>query len=518
MKITNLKKEDIIRSYNYTKKLAFKAFKAGDFEKSLHYIQISTHVAYNFNWIYSDDDFEQLLTKISNALLKPKSNYKCLSNHYVFYDSFSTDNRALTQQYIRALMALGCDFLYIAESSKKNEQGEDIFKELESYKKVEVFEIPQNIGSKEILTLVYDKIVSYKPTKLFMHIHPWSVSAITVFNALPKGIIKYKINLTDHAFWLGNRCLDYSVEFRPRGCTLSEERRNISKDQILFLPYYPIKGDHIFKGFPKECTKEKIIIFSGGSPYKVYGKNGEYFDLIRNILIENPNTIFLYAGDGDLAPMRKFIKRNYLKERFILIGNRRDINAVFEHCDIYLGTYPIQGGLMSQLAAINGKPIIAYASNDLDGIVEGIVCYNGIMHITYTDKNLFFNEVKHLIDDADYRKQKGSEIKACLPTKKQFEENFQKLLNSDKTEFNYKDVKINYDAVFQLYLEIENKFQYVYKTLILKEFKLKTVYLNPKIIMWFAGYLFCSQGRGMILRKIFKMHGIAQNNGGIIGV
>ena len=45
------------------------------------------------------------------------------------------------------------------------------------------------------------------------------------------------------------------------------------------------------------------------------------------------------------------------------IGRRKRmaaIDAVFENCDIYLGTYPICGGLMSQYAAMHAKPILAY--------------------------------------------------------------------------------------------------------------------------------------------------------------
>ncbi len=502
MKITRLNKSNILHGFKYTKKSAEKMFQRRNYEKCLNYIQLSAKIAYQFNWIYSDDKLEEMLSNISKSLIEPAYEYTAVKNRFVFYDSFSTDNRALTQQYIRALNTANCELLYITELSKDNKQGKDIFKELNSFDKVEIWEVPQNIGEENQIKSIYEKIVSYAPEKIFIHVHPWSVNAIVAFYALPKEIVKYKINLTDHAFWLGNKCLDYSIEFRSRGCTLSTEMRSIKEDRLLLLPYYPITSETPFKGFPEEFTPDKVIFFSGASVYKVYGKSWEYFKLVKQLLDENPGVVFLFAGAGDMEPMRKFIKKNELEKRFLMIGNRTDIGEVFRHCDIYMGTFPNGGGLMSQLAAFYEKPIIAYTTPDLGGMVEQFVCHNNTTSITYMDKKLFFEEAKQLIENEGYRKQKGKELKACLITRQQFETAFVNTITTNTSHYSFEHTETNHDARFELNLEIENKFQFDYKRLMLNSFKLRTAYLFPKIFLWFVVYFFTKQDWKMIQRKM----------------
>lgn len=499
----SLNKRNITRSYNYSKKEAGVAFRKGNPEDSLEYIELSARIAYQFNWIYADEELEKLLENISNVLIDPVANYKPIQSRFVFYDTFSTDNRALTQQYIRALMSMGRHFLYITESTKSNRHGQHIFSELAAYDKVEIFEVSQSISRTEQISIVYQKIVSYLPDKLFIHTHPWSVVAFTAFYALPKEIIRYKINLTDHAFWLGNNALDYSIEFRARGCTLSKEMRHIPADRILLLPYYPVINEISFKGFP-EISKGKVIIFSGSSFYKVYGKNGEFFKLVKQLLNENPESVLLFAGAGEDTPIIKFIKENNFEQRFILIGNRIDINEVFKHCDIFLGTFPFGGGLMTQYAALHTKPILAYTTPELDGKVESFVCHHNNVLLTFTDKNLFFEEARRLIGDAEYRRKKGSEVKDCMITQKQFDELFVQTISDNKSVFTYSDVSTNHEARFQLYLEQENNFQFDYKRLIVDTFRFKTVFLFPKIFFWFLCHFLARPDLKMIERKFLS--------------
>lgn len=502
MKITRLNKFDILHGFNYSKKSAMKMFQNNNFEKCLSYIALSAKIAYQFNWIYSDNELEELVSNVSKSLMKPVGKYNSIKNRYVFYDSFSTDNRALTQQYIRALMVSNCDLLYITETTKDNKQGKDIFTELRSCDKVEIWEVPQNIEIEKQIKLIYDKIISFAPEKLFIHIHPWSVNALVAFYALPKQIIKYKINLTDHAFWLGNECLDYSIEFRSRGCTISTEMRNIKENRLLCLPYYPITNNKSFQGFPEECSPDKVIILSGGSVYKVYGKNWEYFELVKRLIHENPSVVFLFAGAGDMEPMQQFIKKNNLEKRFLMIGNRTDIEEVFKHCDIYMGTFPNGGGLMSQLAAYYEKPIIAYTTEELGGFVEQFVCHNNLASITYMDENAFLKKAKRLITDECYRIQKGKELKECLITQQQFETAFAKTISLNTTTYSFEHIETNFNARFELHLELENNFQFDYKRLMINNYKLRTAFLFPKIFMWFILYFTTNPDWKMIHRKL----------------
>jgi hypothetical protein len=498
-----LTKQNIIYSYSYSKSRSLKAFKHNRYEQSLNFIKIAAQIANNFNWIYYDDDLEKQLKIISTILLKPTNNYKISEvNRIVFYDSFSWDNKGLTQQYIRAFMSFNWEILYITESSHENKISKNIFNELKSYDKSEIFEVPQNIERTEQIRIIYKKIISFKSGKLFMHLSPSAVSAITAFYALPKEITKYQINLTDSSFWLGNRCLDYTLDFMPIGCIISKEKRDINDNQILLQPMYPIISKSDFEEFPEKYTKDKIIIFSGATFYKVFGDNGEFFSLVKQILDDNQNAVFLFAGTGDYFQMNNFIKKNGLEHKFILLGLRSDINEVFKHCDIYMGTYPKGGGLMSLYAAMNGKPILNYKTEEEGFEVEEVVCQIKNCKITFTDKENFFIEAKRLINNVDYRQQRGSQIRSCLNTKEQFNTSLKQTIISNKNQKKYQDIKIDFDQVFSQNVENENTIQNSHKLFIIKKFNMQTIIFFPKIFLWFVLFIFSKRGVDKILNRL----------------
>jgi hypothetical protein len=197
------------------------------------------------------------------------------------------------------------------------------------------------------------------------------------------------------------------------------------------------------------------------------------------LLTENQNAILFYAGNGDIRPIEKFINKNKFKKRIYLLAERKDINELFKKCDIYLGTYPYAGGLMSQYAAINGKPILAYSSSQLSGnFVEGIVCHHEIQQITYTDLDDFFAEAKKLCADKEYREQKGTELQKCVITSKEFEKRLYDILYRNYID-KFNKITIDYDKIYDLYLEVENKYQDEFKILLARTYKYRMFLIFP---------------------------------------
>ena len=486
--------------YYRLKRHAFKSYKSGFFDKCLKYINISAHIAYKFSWIFKDDDFELLLMKISKSILKPVEHYTPVENKYVFYDSFSYDNRGLTQQYIRALMNLNIDFLYITESSDKNRYSQEIISELIEYNKVEIIEIPNDFKYTKKIDMIYNKIVSYKPSKLFMHLAPYAVSPLVAFYALPKEIIKYQINLTDHAFWLGVGCLDYSFEFRPYGCTLTTNQRKISKERILLMPYYPIVNKLKFQGFPVEC-EGKVIVFSGGAYPKILGENNFFLNLVKRMLLANADAIFLFAGSGDAEPINKFISENELENRFILLGHRTDINEVFKHCDIFMSTYPLGGGLMAQLAAINSKPIISYSTIDkISSWPEETICQFKKIKITHTDIDEFLIEAHKLISNVNYRLSTGVDLKECVVSIDKFNTTFINTIKNNVNQVQYDNIDVNVDLICKHNIDIENS-NNEFKIHLLKSIKLRILYISPTLFLWALTYFFTKSFRLKVCRR-----------------
>lgn len=498
----NLTKEYILSCYDKTKHLAKRSFEKGLYNKSLKYVNIAARIAYQFNWIYRDDDLEELLANISKQTISKREHYTPIENRYVLYVATLIDNKGEIQQYLRALIACEAELLVIVEKEYGKEAAATIA-EIDAYPKAKIYTLQGDRTDVESnAQKLYDTIVNFRPSKLFMHLHPEYCFAIIVFDSLPEEITNYQINLTDHAFWLGCKCLDYIFEFRPYGCIVSQEKRKIDKDRILLLPYYPILDHRNFQGFPRSCTEDKIILFSGGALYKIYGGNGLYFKIVKRILDENPQAILLYIGDGDTRAVNAFIAENKYKNRFILLEFRQDINEVFKHCDIYICTYPSTGGLMCQYAAVNGKPILSYNEPKFQSkFIEDIICVNANVQLTFTDPNRLIEEAGKLITDRTYRKKKGAELQHAVITQEQFEREFKSIINSNKNRRQYEHQNIDYDAFFARYLELENKYMDTFKLFIIRKFKFATLKYFPRMTIWFIGYMLSGKGIKFVIKR-----------------
>ena len=78
------------------------------------------------------------------------------------------------------------------------------------------------------------------------------------------------------------------------------------RKQILLNPLYPIIDNVLFNGFPKE-TEGKLVFFSGGALYKIYGQKGQFMDMMKHILEVVPNSIILYAGTGNEKILKHYM-------------------------------------------------------------------------------------------------------------------------------------------------------------------------------------------------------------------
>lgn len=450
---------EVKSGYAAIKKLAFLEFKKGNYNKSLDYIDKAATIASQIMWRYADEDLDNLHKKIAEKIIKSKNeNFQKKENKVVFYDYFGS-TFILAIQYITALSRMNYQILYVFEEQNW-EVNVSVMQILKGIPNVEIKIIPKNHSKSARVIEIFDTIVSFEPSKLFLHINTLS-DCLPAIHVLPSGIKRYYINLGDHAFWLGTKAIDYSFEFRSFGAVLSYEKRGISKDKLLLLPYYPIINGYDFQGFPKECDN-KVVIFSGGDFYKMVDANNTYWYLVKEILIQNPEAVIVFANKilnskGQVF-LDKFISENKFEERFLPIGFRPDINEVFKHCDIFLGTCPMSGGLMSQYAAFNSKPVLQYYPEELFAFeeTESMICFNKKLQISYTNKKDFLFEAKKLIQNAIYRRNKGAELNDCLITKKQFDTLFADSFITHKSQLEIVPIDVNYKALSKWWLDVNN--------------------------------------------------------------
>lgn len=475
MKPLRLSLNDIKNAYRGVKAHAIRAYKDGDYERSMQYVRHCATIAQQFNWIYADDELENLLKEISTKIVPPTS-YIPNENRVVLFDDFCV-SFILALQYLEALVVAGKEVMYLT-LSQHDERFADIVSLIkEKYPTIKIVSVNQKTIIKSSIE-VYKEIITFSPQKVLFHMTANSLAFPAVY-ALPHSIDTYIINLADQTFWLGAKAIKYVLEFRQFGVSVSQQRRGIKSNQQLLVPFYPIVDNNPFKGFPKECTeKGKVLVFSGGDIYKVLDENRMYWHLVKRLLDTFPEVNFLFATKEDNLGtqfLRKFIKDNHFEGRFIYTKFRPDINEVMAHVDIFMGTCPVCGSLMSQLAARNATPILQYYyPGTPDDETEQAICINEQFAISFQDEELFMQEAERLIKDATYRNQQGLRLKNAMVTIPQFNQLVTDTLFTNKTQMPLEPFVMDYKQLDDRWFALEkagymNSMSYLYGLLGVKK-------------------------------------------------
>jgi hypothetical protein len=403
----------------------------------IKYLKSAAWWAYFFNIAFKDEILEALTKQISLKIKKSFESYVPNKDNIVFYDSFAFDHRGLTQQYIRALMAQNKNLLFITDAQNNAPISQEIFHELNGYSKAKIIHVPSQISGLKRSQFIYEQIVLFGSSKVLMHLMPNAVEVLVAMHALPKAITRYQVNLTDHTFWLGTTALDYSLEFRPKGMKNSEVGRGIEKSHLLLCPYYPIIDDIPFEGFPFEKKQDDIVVFSGGASYKFVDPKASFAQIIKCVLDENSNAVWVHAGDG-MDVIRRLLLEimddSYFK-RIHLIGVRNDIAEVFNHCDIYCNSFPMGGGLMCLYAAHYGKPMLSLKGNNSG--ISNIVSQLRQVSLESNNMDELCQEAHKLISDENYRFSRGEEVRSCIVDERWFNETVASLLETNTNILHY---------------------------------------------------------------------------------
>ncbi|MFZ4739766.1 MAG: hypothetical protein ACOYLE_01220 [Bacteroidales bacterium] len=360
MKVT----KDVIRKEYYQAiSTAEKEILKKKYNNALGYFEYAARIAYRFPIIsnFIDENIEKNLkiiaeNKFSSYMFHPENDDKI-----VYYCSQLRDNGALVEQYLDYFIEREKQVLIIVPDIKETKNGEVIFSKIKNYNKIKLF-IPCTKDKIQKIKEIREEIQKFKPDKAFLHFTPWDIIGFVTFsnlNIIPRFFIVH----TDHTFWIGKNCADYFIEFRKFGIAISEKRREINRDKIFHIPFYPINNGKSFEGLPFD-TCDKIIGISGASLYKYYlDKNLTYFKIIAELLRENINFIFcLCAISGNPSRIYQIFNNFGVQDRFFYLGDRKDFYNLVGNCNIFFESYPQKGGL-SMLYAIEQKiPVIGIST------------------------------------------------------------------------------------------------------------------------------------------------------------
>jgi hypothetical protein len=151
-----------------------------------------------------------------------------------------------------------------------------------------------------------------------------------------------------------------------------------------------------------------------------------------------------------------------------LIGNRRDINEVYKHIDIYINTYPFSGSLMMQYAIAHKKPVLSLCDKDLVYVrMDKLFDKAWDEKFIITDIEKFVQIANQLIRRADYRHQYAGELAEGIDTTLEFEKKFALLLHNNYLQegIDMRSFEINTHAVANFHINMDNLFFKEYRYL-----------------------------------------------------
>lgn len=409
-------KNTVIKDYVKLKKLAFKCAKKHDYNATALYLMQASSLMYNSNLFYVDEELENLLDSVSERIITKKIRKQQTKKRIVFYDYFVLDNRGLTEQYLEALFSFDYELLFVG--CRNDEKSKEIYAKLQNHNVT--YKIVTERNEIKKAQIIYQIISDFSPQIIVAHTSPWDISAIMAINQFSDNCKRFLINITDHAFWLGAKVFDYFLEFRDYGYNISKTYRKIAENKLLKLPYYPnINKNITFEGFDFE-TRGKKLVFSGGSIYKIQGST-VFFDIVKHIISNFPDTIFLFLGNGDLEYIRDFIRENDFQGRVFCGTERKDIFEVFKHCDLYLNTYPLIGGLMTQYACVAGKlPLTLNDQNDPCNGISELMFNDCGLEIEFDNLDLLKSRINYYLNNLDILAIDGEKMKTSIISPEEF--------------------------------------------------------------------------------------------------
>lgn len=443
--------EDVDKTISKLYDIALHGFTTKKLNACLSAINASADIQYQWNQKYIDEKLENLVLRIAKTVFDEErrslKSYSGKDDTILFYDSFGLDTRGLALIYTKALCDLGYHLIYVIPESARNNQPE--IHKYTSHGNVTFCYLSNKTGIfkvREILQI----FKRYQPAHAFFYTTPNDSEACIAFSCMAGYVSRYQINLTDHAFWLGVNAFDYCLEFREYGACVSKKYRHIPVEKIRVLPFYPFIDKSIpFAGFDFD-TKGKRILFSGGGLYKTINAENTYYRMVAEVLKRHPDILFLYAGSGDDSELKKLAID--FPERVIHIKERKDLYALLCHTTLYLNTYPMIGGLMSQYAAMAGKPPMTLVDM-VDSSLDGLILNHKELPLEFSHPKELLIQIDTLLDHDDQLLSLGKKVKSSVLSERDFQKGLSNFIKTKSTGFSFEFHDINTDAFRRPYME-----------------------------------------------------------------
>lgn len=402
------------------KRRAADSLSRGAYDSAAFYIERSATIMYKYSFVYKDDDLEHMLGLLADVVRTKADHCEAVEesgsvgNKVTLIDSFGFSLRGLAWIYAKGIIDLGYALQYVVPIAAKESEEFRLLRDYLEDVGATILYVP-HAGLMTRAPFIVRSILEFGSASVFLHGTPWDVSSLAAIAALPDGVKKHQINLTDHAFWLGSSVFDWCVEFREYGAAVSVKRRGIAPDRLALIPYYPAQAIATvpFSGLP--FGEDDAFFVSGGAAYKTEGDIA-FPELVSNVLNRHQDLKFLYLGN-ETPSWFDDIKSEY-QNRVYLQKERQDLVEVFRRSIFYLNTYPVYGALMTQIAAYSGKVPVTVMLEGIEPASSLLV--GSAVEVDYPSVGDALLEIDRLVSDEGYREARNREMKQSVGSPVEF--------------------------------------------------------------------------------------------------
>lgn len=433
------------------------AVREREYLKAIQYLRFLAMGYYQTNDRLADDQMEEITEQISRDILGETTVTGSNPKTVVFYDGFGHIDFVLGKIYIDALDQLGYQTTWVIHINAPSLEA--IRKYCEVKNSVTLRIIPKS-PILERMRHLQDLIRELAPRHLFFHGTPWDICGLSVFSTVTGDTTRYLIDLTDHAFWLGKCAADCFIAFRNVGYQVETQLRGIAPEKIMILPYYPNqRKQYPYAGLPFDEAQHKFI-FSGGNPYKLEGDD-TYREMVEYILSHYPEIKFVYAGVATRQeqphPLLAYLENKY-PGQFFHVDVRQDLDEVLQRAKLYLGTYPVLGGLMTQYAVQNRCIPLCLSSKE-GPIMDPktlVLRPEDVQFVFHRKEDLLAELDRLLTDEQHYREMRDSLVGQVI-TPEEFAEELGQVMTEHRTKFRKTDESVDLTDFLEIYKKRANR-------------------------------------------------------------
>lgn len=476
------KEQDYIDLYE---KILIKIKKKSDTNSQLVIWEKICKLKHLYNSTFVDINLEECISNYVNENIHAL-NISEFKDYVLFYDSTFSDSTVLSRQYLQALIDINKPFTYIGVLHSLASESKKIITMAKKCEKCRLVLISPDEKKNEIIHIIRSEIKISLPRNILLQMQVSDVCGVIGFSNI-SGTNRLFINHGDDQFWLGASFFDYYIHFSNSVAQIACEGRRIPREKNLILQYYPVIETNDFEGMPREIEDDDTIVFSGGRFSKIEDGKNTFMKIIKKVLEENKCVKFVFAGSGNSRKMRKFIKENGLENRWKIIKYRNDLYEFLRYVDLYLGTYPVKGGLMTQYAAYAGVPIIEM--DDFSGFKsEELFLPSKQLKITYSNWNEYFGEINKLLNDCNYKSSISEMYAELLVNREIFRNGLENILSGNMIMYKSVEVEVNLDVILNNNIEASKYLTSEISRLMIDPVIIK--YCPVKFIKYLLNYFF----------------------------